>query len=222
MAPAKSGPDMTAADSRSADRNAQKRQLILEAARRVFQAEGLDGASLRAIALEAGYTPAALYFHFDSKETIYAEVLQDSLGLLAQRIKIAAARSPFAAQRLRDTAMAFFNFYAENPRDLDLGFYLLRGGMRPKGLGRDRDRKLNAALAHALDPIAQAALALGAKPDVGRRLLVEVFAHAAGVLLLAHTGRIRMFDASAPDLMQRYIDDRIRELESSNHANTDS
>jgi AcrR family transcriptional regulator len=44
-----------------------KRSLILEAARKVFENEGLDGASLRAIAAEAGYTPAALYFHFDSK-----------------------------------------------------------------------------------------------------------------------------------------------------------
>jgi hypothetical protein len=31
--------------------------------------------------------------------------------------------------------MAFFRFYAENPPDLDLGFYLLRGGMKPAGLG---------------------------------------------------------------------------------------
>ena len=44
-----------------------KRGLILDAARKVFEIEGLDGASLRAIAAEAGYTPAALYFHFDSK-----------------------------------------------------------------------------------------------------------------------------------------------------------
>ena len=56
-----------------------KRGLIMEAARRVFEAEGLDGASRRAIAMAAGYTPAALYFHFASKEAIYAEVLRESL-----------------------------------------------------------------------------------------------------------------------------------------------
>jgi len=33
-----------------------------------------------AIAAAAGYTPAALYFHFESKEAIYAEVLRASLG----------------------------------------------------------------------------------------------------------------------------------------------
>jgi hypothetical protein len=35
--------------------------------------------------------------------------------------------------------------------------------------------------------------------------MADVFAHAAGLLLLAHTGRIRMFGASAPDLMQRFV-----------------
>jgi hypothetical protein len=32
------------------------------------------------------------------------------------------------------------------------------------------------------------------------------FAHAAGLLLLAHTGRMRMFGASAPNLMERFIE----------------
>jgi AcrR family transcriptional regulator len=56
-----------------------KRGLILAAARKVFEAEGLDGASLRAIAAEAGYTPPALYFHFDSKEAIYARCCRSPL-----------------------------------------------------------------------------------------------------------------------------------------------
>ena len=52
----------------------------------MFEAEGLDGASLRAIAAAAGYTPAALYFHFESKEAIYAEVLRASLANLGQAV----------------------------------------------------------------------------------------------------------------------------------------
>src|SRR5271154_4577611 len=134
-----------------------KRGLILNAARKVFEAEGLDGASLRAIAAAAGYTPAALYFHFDSKEAIYAQVLQDSLANLREAVAAAVADTRNPAERLRAVAMAFFSFYAENPRDLDLGFYLFRGGMRPKGLGRERDKQLNAGLAAALLPITEAA-----------------------------------------------------------------
>src|ERR1700710_923589 len=85
-----------------------KRSLILDAARRVFEAEGLDGASLRAIAAEAGYTPAALYFHFDSKEAIYAEVLQASLASLRQAVDRAVDRSNEPAARLHAAAIAFF------------------------------------------------------------------------------------------------------------------
>src|SRR5690348_17602786 len=70
-----------------------KRELILDAARRVFEAEGLDGASLRAIAAGAGYTPAALYFHFESKEAIYAEVLRTSLTNLGLAVNRAVSRA---------------------------------------------------------------------------------------------------------------------------------
>jgi AcrR family transcriptional regulator len=186
-----------------------KRALILDAARVVFEAEGLEGASLRAIAARAGYTPAALYFHFDSKEAIYAEMLRASLAALGIAVDGAVSRARAPDARLRAAAMAFFRFYAENPRDLDLGFYLFRGGMKPAGLGRDRDEELNAALAAALHPIAEAAEMLGASKPEAKLVMVDVFAHATGVLLLLHTGRIRVFGASASALMEDYIRNRM-------------
>jgi len=189
-----------------------KRSLILDAARKVFEAEGLDGASLRAIASAAGYTPAALYFHFDSKEAIYAEVLRVSLVNLGTAVSRATLRARTPAERLLAAAMAFFRYYDDNPRDLDLGFYLFRGGMKPHGLGKERDKILNAALDLALQPIAEAAMALGARRGQARILVADVFAHVSGLLLLAHTGRIRMFGASAPNLMERFIEGAIAAL----------
>jgi AcrR family transcriptional regulator len=183
-----------------------KRGLIMDAARQVFEVEGLDGASLRAIAATAGYTPAALYFHFESKEAIYAEVLRQSLDDLRKAVARAVTRARTPADRLRLAAMAFFRYYADNPRDLDLGFYLFRGGMKPHGLGKERDEALNAALELAMHPIADAAEAMGARREQTRLLMADIFAHAAGLLLLAHTGRIRMFGASAPHLMERFVD----------------
>jgi AcrR family transcriptional regulator len=189
-----------------------KRELILDAARKVFEADGLDGASLRAIAAGAGYTPAALYFHFESKEAIYAEVLRGSLTNLGQAVSRAVSRAKAPADQLRAAATAFFRYYADNPRDLDLGFYLFRGGMKPQGLGKERDGMLNAALESALQPIADAALALGARPEEAKSLMADIFAHAAGLLLLAHTGRIRMFGASAPHLMERFVEAKVAAL----------
>ncbi|WP_426525714.1 TetR/AcrR family transcriptional regulator [Bradyrhizobium sp. McL0615] len=189
-----------------------KRELILDAARKVFEADGLEGASLRAIAGAAGYTPAALYFHFESKEAIYAEVLRDSLADLEQAVNRSVARTKTPVDRLRAAAMAFFRYYSDNPRDLDLGFYLFRGGMKPHGLGKERDDMLNAALESALRPIAEAALALGARREEARASMADIFAHAAGLLLLAHTGRIRMFGASALNLMERFVEGAILTL----------
>ena len=189
-----------------------KRELILAAAKQVFGDEGLEGASLRAIAISAGYTPAALYFHFESKEALYAALLQASLGSLGSAVDAAVAQTKTPQQKLKAAAMTFFRFYAENPRDLDLGFYLFRGGMKPAGLGRQRDEKLNSALEAALRPIADAAIELGASRRNANLLMVDCFAHATGLLLLLHTGRIRMFGASAPDLMERYVKDQIAHL----------
>jgi AcrR family transcriptional regulator len=189
-----------------------KRELILDAAKQIFAEEGLEGASLRAIAVRAGYTPAALYFHFESKEAIYAEVLKASLASLGATVDMAIAQTRTPASRLKAAAMSFFRFYAENPRDLDLGFYLFRGGMKPAGLGHERDVVLNAALEAALRPIADAAIELGATRQKANLLMVDCFAHATGLLLLLHTGRIRMFGGSAPDLMEAYVKDRIAHL----------
>jgi AcrR family transcriptional regulator len=189
-----------------------KRELILDAAKQVFAEEGLEGASLRAIAVKAGYTPAALYFHFESKEDLYAEVLKASLASLGATVDQAVAQTRTAAQRLKAAAMSFFTFYAENPRDLDLGFYLFRGGMKPSGLGRKRDEILNVALEAALRPIADAATELGASRQKANLLMVDCFAHATGLLLLLHTGRIRMFGASAQDRMEAYVKDLIAHL----------
>lgn len=192
-----------------------KRALILDAAKQIFAEEGLEGASLRAIAVRAGYTPAALYFYFESKEAIYAEVLKASLAALGATVDQSVAQTRTAVQRLKAAAMGFFRFYVENPRDLDLGFYLFRGGMKPAGLGRERDEALNASLEAALRPIADAASELGASRQKANLLMVDCFAHATGLLLLLHTGRIRMFGASASERMEAYVKDRIAHLSES-------
>lgn len=199
-------------DERKRAVNDMKRALILEAARAVFEAEGLEAASLRAIAAKAGYTPAALYFHFDSKEALYGAVLQASLSRLSASVEAAVAGVTTPEARIRAAALAFFDFYRDNPRDLDLGFYLFRGGMRPQGLGRERDRLLNDALAKALAPIGEATVATGAGRDAADGLVADLFAHATGILLLAHTGRIRMFGQEPRKLMEDHLAIRLARL----------
>jgi AcrR family transcriptional regulator len=185
--------------------NELKRSLIIQAARRVFEAEGLEGASLRVIAKEAGYTTGAIYFHFPSKEAIYAEVLRELLERLVKSVEQATAGARTPRDRLVAGALAWFDFFADDPRDLDFGFYLLKGGMRPRGLSKALDAELNGRLAASLAPISQAATELGHSKTEARALQADVFAHAAGLLLLKHTHRIRMFGADPRKLMQGYL-----------------
>ena len=70
--------DMARAELRSqrrAARRAENRSVILDAAERVFSEDGLRTGSLRRIADLSGYSTAAIYKFFDSKQHLVAEVL---------------------------------------------------------------------------------------------------------------------------------------------------
>lgn len=189
-----------------------KRELILEAARRVFERESLEKASLRAIAKEAGYTPAALYFHFESKEEIYAELLGKGLDVLKDCIERGVADAKGPEDAFKAAANSYFEFYLQNPKDLDLGFYLSGGGMSRKGVGRSRDNTLNAKLMDAILPVREAARALGSSPKAAQEALAEFFAYANGVLLLVHTGRIDLFGTKADRLMKSFVSAQIEKI----------
>lgn len=184
-----------------------KRGLILDAARNIFETDGIEGASIRAIAKRAGYTPGAIYFHFASKEDIYGALLDQSLDALVARVTNAVEPDTAPTDQMAQAGHAFFDFYAENPRDLDLGFYLFRGGMRPHGLGADRDDVLNEKLLWALAPYRTALSDMGCNDAYADQETAAFFAHVSGLLLLEHTGRMSLFAAAAPALIDTYLAD---------------
>ncbi|MER7438141.1 TetR/AcrR family transcriptional regulator [Pseudonocardia alni] len=185
-----------------------KRALILDAALRVFARDGLREANMRAIAKEAGYATGAIYGYFPSKEHIYAAALHESLQRLRAATEAAVVGIDTAVERFVAAGLAFFDFYDENPRDLDMGFYLFAGGMAPHGMpDPDTNHDLNAALLATLEPVRAAAEEL-VDPDTATRLTADAFAHASGLLLLRHTHRINLFHLDARDLMQRYLSDQ--------------
>lgn len=189
---------------RQAAMSDSRRALVLEAARSVFAEKGVEGASIREIAKRAAYTPGAIYSYFDSKEAIYAALLAESLERLNLEVAAAKAHRLQPSVTLASKAQAWFGFYARNPRDLDLGFYLVQG-LAPRGLTSEFNHQLNDRLHDALRPCEQALQAMGLTPESALRENTALFAHGVGLLLLQHTGRIRMFSQSAEDLFQAYV-----------------
>ena len=60
-----------------AERQAQTRQELLDAAARVFVKRGFTGSSVEEISAEAGYTRGAFYSNFRSKNELFIELLHD-------------------------------------------------------------------------------------------------------------------------------------------------
>ena len=181
-----------------------RRAGVLDAARAVFQRLGIEGASVREIAKEAGYTPGAIYSYFDNKEAIYGALLGESLERLNTAVAAAGDDARPPADQLNAKASAWFGFFAANPRDLDLGFYLVQG-LQPRGLTAELNFKLNDRLHDALRPCESALQAMGLGPDAALRENTSLFAHGVGLLLMQHTGRIRMFGQDASALFQAYL-----------------
>lgn len=180
-----------------------RRGLILDAARSAFFELGLDGASMREIAKRAGYTPGAIYSYFASKEEIYGALLGESLERLNAGVE-ATANDGNAPARLVCKAKAFFDFYRENPRDLDLGFYLFHG-VQPMGLTPELNEFLNGRLRAALAPVGEGLQELGVSGEGAQSEVTALFAHIVGLLVLNHTGRIRMFQQDPSVLFDQYM-----------------
>lgn len=191
--------------------NDSRRALVLDAARAVFGRLGIEGASIREIAKQAGYTPGAIYSYFDNKEAIYGALLAESLERLNTVVDAAGSADSSPADLLEAKASAWFGFYAANPRDLDLGFYLVQG-MQPRGLTSELNHQLNDRLHDALRPCETALQAMGLNAEDALRENTSLFAHGVGLLLLQHTGRIRMFGQDATLLFEAYVISLVERL----------
>ncbi len=188
-----------------------RRAHVREAALRVFEAKGLEGANMRSIAREAGYTPGALYFYYASQEEIYADLLSHSLRRLHEATCDAGAeftdgKNPRALVVAR--ALAFYDYYAARPDELNLGFYLFRG-IGPHGLTRELNERLNTELWRALAGLYDPLVALGRTGAEALAELTSAFGHCVGMLLLVHTGRIRMFRQDGRELFRAFVEKSV-------------
>lgn len=181
-----------------------KRAAILDAAREIFAEQGLEGATLRAIAQRAGYAPAALYHHYAGKEHIYADILDRSLAQVEAAV-IAARRAGTADGAAQRALRAFFDHYRTHPRDLDLGLYLFRGARR-QGLSPELDDKLNRRLRYLVTLMAES-LVVAAELSVAdaQLAIVDGLSQIIGCLILESTGRLTLFGLDAEALVERRL-----------------
>ena len=75
-----------ARDDRDAGQESSKRRQVLDGARRVFLADGFDGASMNDIARVAGVSKGTLYVYFDSKVALFEALIREDRKQQAERL----------------------------------------------------------------------------------------------------------------------------------------
>ena len=99
-----------------------KRDAILHAAGPVLQREGINGATMAAIANEAGVDRATIYYYFQDKQEIFRTAIHDGLVEMVAALADIAASGHSAEVRLRDSIRAVMRAYERHYPQLYIFF----------------------------------------------------------------------------------------------------
>jgi len=91
------------------------RRALIDAASRLLEAEGPSALSLRAVAREAGVSPAAPYHHFKDKGELLEAVAHEGWTLLDAALAKAKAAAPSPRDAMNSLGVAYVCFARENP-----------------------------------------------------------------------------------------------------------
>ncbi|MBE9465291.1 TetR/AcrR family transcriptional regulator [Dyadobacter subterraneus] len=101
----------------------EMRELILEAARKLFLAQGFDKTSIRNIAEAIEYSPATIYLYYkDKNELLYSLHEAGFRKMMEQFSIVATVQDPF--EKLVAIGNQYLKFAIENPELYDLMFIM--------------------------------------------------------------------------------------------------
>ena len=93
----------------AAERSAETRARILDAALKEFGANGLAGARTEQIAAAAGVNKALLYYYFESKEKLYLAAFEMAAGQVRDQSLAVLQREASPGERVVRTALGHFD-----------------------------------------------------------------------------------------------------------------
>jgi AcrR family transcriptional regulator len=191
---------MAAAEDIRAERRARARSFtraeILAAARRVAEREGARNLSLRSVAAEAGFAPAALYVYFRNKDELMLALAADDLSNVAHAMREATHKHRGNGQ-LSAAASAALALLA-NTETLAAA----SSSIAPEMNGTEIERLFNGRLIAALTALSAAA----GGPAHSREAQADTVLMAsalAGLALLSRTGRLQALGFSADEILAR-------------------
>jgi AcrR family transcriptional regulator len=88
---------------------------LVDAARRLLEAEGPSALSLRAVAREAGVSPAAPYHHFKDKSELLDAVAHEGWEMLDAALARAKDGAPTVREAISELGVAYVCFARQHP-----------------------------------------------------------------------------------------------------------
>jgi AcrR family transcriptional regulator len=180
---------------RRAQEQTATRAAILEAARTVGARDGARHLSLRAVAAEAGFAPAALYGYFRNKDELLLALAADDLSLVARAMRDAGLNAP-PAEKLEAAALAAVRLLQQT-ETLATAPAALSGGLAP-----DAERIFNGRLIAALRSLSDVADIKMESRDA-QLDTVLLAATLTGLAVMARSGRLGALGFSAEEVVAR-------------------
>lgn len=174
---------------------------ILEAARRVAAREGARNLSLRSVAAEAGFAPAALYGYFESRDDLVIALAAEDLGGLARAMRTAAAAPGPNGTPNGGLSAAIATAMArlESMETMAAASAALAA---VRSSASEPERQFNGRLIAALNALSDASgVKAESRPAQGDVLLLA--ATLTGLAVLARSGRLAALGFTPEELVQR-------------------
>jgi AcrR family transcriptional regulator len=186
------------AEKRRADLRDHKRKSILAAARRVCDEAGPEALTIRAVALEAGYAPGAVYSYFVGIDELAIALTAEELGHLARRMREAAEKANGPAAALEAAALEALKATAGNAPHVRLAGRLMSAEDLPSDLDRSVTGRVIAILETLGGPLRAAT---GLKGEAAHREILCLAALLIGLRVLDASGRLAPLGFSAESLL---------------------
>ena len=103
----------------------QRREQILNTARKLLFKKGLDATSMNQIARNSELSVGTLYLYFKNKESLFAALQEEGLDLLYTKIKEASGQGSTPREKLEKVALAYLDFSEEYRKYFDIINYFL-------------------------------------------------------------------------------------------------
>jgi len=172
------------------------RASILDSARRVAARDGARNLSLRGVAAEAGFAPAALYGYFASKDELLLALAADDLLALARAMRDAVAANS-GGDRLAAASSAALALLRDNET-----FAAAQGALPPISGTTEAERLFNGRMIAALKVLSDATGQPANRRD-NQCDVVLVAAALAGLALLSRSGRLEALGFAPEEILKR-------------------